>query len=42
MHLALGVYLGFFALTGLVGLTALMGIVFLFQSAFEAVTGRLS
>ena len=37
MHLALGVYLGFFALTGLVGLTALMGIVFLFQGAFEAV-----
>lgn len=31
MHLALGVYLGFFALT------ALMGIVFLFQGAFEAV-----
>lgn len=37
MHLALGVYLGFFALTGLVGLTALMGIVFLFQGVFEAV-----
>jgi len=35
MHLALGVYLGFFALTGLVGLTFLMGVIFLVQGAVE-------
>ncbi len=37
MHIALGVYLGFFALTGLVGLTALMGVMFLIQGGFEGV-----
>jgi len=37
MHLALGVYLGFFALTGLVGLTALMGGAFLLQGVAESV-----
>ncbi|MFT5064755.1 MAG: uncharacterized membrane protein HdeD (DUF308 family) [Yoonia sp.] len=37
MHIALGVYLSFFALTGLVGLTLLMGVVFLIQGGFEAV-----
>ncbi|MCO4846685.1 MAG: HdeD family acid-resistance protein [Yoonia sp.] len=37
LHIALGVYLGFFALTGLVGLTALMGVIFLIQGGFEAV-----
>ena len=37
MHIALGVYLGFFALTGLVGLTLLMGVVFAAQGAIEAV-----
>ena len=36
LHLALGVYLAFFALTGLVGLTLLLGVVFLAQGAFEA------
>lgn len=35
MHLALGVYLGFFALTGLVGLTFLMGVIFAIQGGFE-------
>lgn len=35
MHIALGVYLGFFALTGLVGLTLLVGIAFLLQGFFE-------
>ena len=35
MHIALGVYLGFFALTGLVGLTFLIGIMFLVQGGFE-------
>lgn len=36
MHLTLGVYLGFFALTGLVGLTFLLGIVFLCQGGVES------
>lgn len=36
MHIALGVYLAFFALTGLVGLTLLVGIAFLLQGVFEA------
>ncbi len=35
LHLALGVYLGFFALTGLVGLTFLLGLVFIVQGVFE-------
>jgi uncharacterized membrane protein HdeD (DUF308 family) len=35
MHLALGVYLAFFALTGLVGLTLLLGAVFLMQGVAE-------
>ncbi len=35
LHLALGVYLAFFALTGLVGLTLLLGIVFLAQGVAE-------
>ncbi len=35
MHLALGVYLGFFALTGLVGLTFLLGLIFLCQGGIE-------
>ena len=37
LHLALGVYLAFFALTGLIGLTFLLGVVFLMQGAFEGV-----
>ncbi|MEC3861397.1 DUF308 domain-containing protein [Mesobacterium sp. TK19101] len=36
VHLAIGVYLAFFPLTGLIGLTMLMAIVFLFQGALEA------
>ncbi len=40
MHIALGVYLGFFALTGLVGLTALMGVMFLIQGGFELVMAK--
>ena len=35
LHLALGVYLSFFALTGLVGLTFLLGVIFLMQGAAE-------
>ncbi len=35
MHLALGVYLAFFALTGLVGLTLLLGTVFSMQGVAE-------
>lgn len=35
LHLALGVYLAFFALTGLVGLTLLVGIVFMLQGVAE-------
>lgn len=35
LHLALGVYLGFFALTGLVGLTFLLGLAFLCQGGIE-------
>ena len=35
LHLALGVYLAFFALTGLVGLTLLLGAVFLMQGVAE-------
>jgi uncharacterized membrane protein HdeD (DUF308 family) len=35
MHLALGVYLGFFALTGLVGLTFMLGVIFLCQGGIE-------
>ncbi len=35
LHLALGVYLAFFALTGLVGLTFLVGLAFLVQGIFE-------
>ncbi len=35
MHLAVGVYLAFFTLTGLVGLTVLLAFVFLFQGAIE-------
>ena len=35
LHLALGVYLAFFALTGLVGLTFLLGVVFGVQGAAE-------
>lgn len=35
LHLALGVYLAFFALTGLVGLTFLLGVIFLMQGAAE-------
>ena len=37
LHLALGVYLAFFALTGLVGLTFLLGVVFGVQGAVELV-----
>ncbi|WP_296423901.1 DUF308 domain-containing protein [Yoonia sp.] len=37
LHLALGVYLAFFALTGLVGLTFLVGVVFLLQGGLESV-----
>ncbi len=37
MHIALGVYLGFFALTGLIGLTFFVGIAFLAQGAFEGI-----
>lgn len=37
LQLALGVYLAFFALTGLVGLTFLLGVVFLMQGAAEGV-----
>ncbi len=36
LHLAVGVYLAFFPLTGLVGLTLLVGIMFLVQGGFEA------
>ena len=36
LHLALGVYLAFFALTGLVGLTFLMGVIFVLQGIAEA------
>lgn len=36
MHIALGVYLGFFALTGLIGLTLLVGVIFLLQGGVEA------
>lgn len=35
LHLAVGVYLAFFPLTGLVGLTVLMALVFLLQAAAE-------
>ena len=35
LHLALGVYLAFFALTGLVGLTFLLGVIFGLQGAAE-------
>jgi uncharacterized membrane protein HdeD (DUF308 family) len=35
LHLALGVYLAFFALTGLVGLTLFLGFAFILQGAFE-------
>ncbi|WP_458791010.1 HdeD family acid-resistance protein [Yoonia sp. MH D7] len=35
MHLALGVYLSFFALTGLIGLTLIVGLAFLLQGIFE-------
>ena len=35
MHLGLGVYLAFFALTGLVGLTFLLGVIFIVQGVFE-------
>ncbi len=35
VNLALGVYLAFFPLTGLVGLTLLLGLVFLLQGGFE-------
>lgn len=35
LHLALGVYLAFFALTGLVGLTLLIGFAFLLQGVVE-------
>lgn len=35
LHLALGVYLAFFALTGLIGLTLFVGIAFLVQGIFE-------
>lgn len=36
MHLALGVYLAFFALNGLIGLTFLLGLAFLAQGAVES------
>lgn len=36
LHVTLGVYLAFFALNGLVGLTFLLGVVFLIQGAVEA------
>ncbi|MBI1416123.1 MAG: HdeD family acid-resistance protein [Limimaricola sp.] len=36
LNLAIGVYLAFFPLTGLIGLTFLVGILFLFQGGFEA------
>jgi uncharacterized membrane protein HdeD (DUF308 family) len=36
LQLAAGVYLAFFPLTGLIGLTLFMGVVFLFQGAAEA------
>ncbi len=36
LHLAVGVYLAFFPLTGLVGLTLLVGLLFLVQGGFEA------
>lgn len=35
LHLALGVYLSFFPLTGLIGLTLLMGIAFAIQGVLE-------
>lgn len=35
LHLALGVYLAFFALTGLVGLTLLLGFAFILQGGLE-------
>jgi len=35
LHLALGVYPAFFALTGLVGLTLFLGFAFILQGAFE-------
>jgi uncharacterized membrane protein HdeD (DUF308 family) len=37
LHLAAGVYLAFFPLTGLIGLTLFVGLVFLAQGAGEAV-----
>jgi len=39
LNLAIGVYLAFFPLTGLIGLTFLMGIGFLIQGALEAAIG---
>lgn len=37
LHLAVGVYLAFFPLTGLIGLTLLVGVAFLVQGGFEGV-----
>ncbi|WP_394178089.1 HdeD family acid-resistance protein [Yoonia maritima] len=37
LHLALGVYLALFALNGLIGLTFVLGVVFLVQGAVEGV-----
>ncbi|WP_377507247.1 HdeD family acid-resistance protein [Octadecabacter sp. R77987] len=39
LHLAAGVYLAFFPLTGLIGLTVLLAIVFLIQGGFETAIG---
>ena len=36
LYLAMGVYLAFFPLTGLIGLTALLGVIFLLQGGVEA------
>jgi uncharacterized membrane protein HdeD (DUF308 family) len=39
LHLAAGVYLAFFPLTGLIGLTALLAVVFLIQGGIETAIG---
>ena len=37
LHLVAGVYLAFFPLTGLIGLTVLLAVLFLMQAGFEGV-----